>query len=119
MSVLIDAFVAQMDGLLEFINKRFPEDKDIYITRTKFNTAAAFCPRLVVAQFMSEVWPYMEELKARNESFFLHMVKTDYDHVVGHMDLAGKWNGMSEAERETMWTRIDQLVQIGQRVISK
>jgi hypothetical protein len=113
---LMHAFVSQLRELIDFLIKKFPEDRDIFFTKSQMDAAASISPRLVVAHFMSEVSQYLDELESRNDQFFLHLVKTDYDHVLGHMDLSKKWTQLSDADKDYLWTTTQRITKMGSMV---
>lgn len=117
-AALVHAFVAQLTQLLEYLEKRFPDDRDIHYTRKQLDAAASLSPRLVVVHFMAEVRPYMDELMAGNEKFFLHLVTNSYDDVLGHMDIAGKWSTLNEDERAWLFTKTQNIAKMGNLIAS-
>lgn len=111
------AFVATMLETIDFLAGKFPKETEIKITRAKVKSAAAINPRLVVTRFVTEVLPFMDELTQRNAHFFLDLADSDYDHVLGHLQIAQKWDTFTEDERNYLWDNINKMIQLGTLVV--
>lgn len=111
------AFVATLLETIDFLAEKFPTEKEIKMTRAKAKSAASINPRLVVTRFVSEVLPFMDELENRNAHFFLDLADSDYDHVLGHLKIAQKWDTFSEKEKDYLWDNINKMIKLGTLVV--
>jgi hypothetical protein len=111
------AFVALLTELIEFLICKFPDEKELYYTRTQVRNASALNPRVVVTKYLAEVAPYIDQIENQDESFFIDLVETDYDHVLGHLNISQKWQQLSDTEKSRLWKWVGDLTQLSQIVV--
>jgi hypothetical protein len=59
----------------------------------------------------------MDELEQRNSHFFLDLADSDYDHVLGHLQIAQKWSMFTEQEQTYLWDNIGKMIKLGTLVV--
>jgi len=113
----VAAFNKHLLGVLDMLKRRFPEDRDISFTHSQIDTASRLTPRLTVVHFVKEVLPFSKQIDEKDELFFLQMVKTDLDDVLGHLNLNHKWSCLSDSDRKYLWKNIQNLTKLGKKIL--
>jgi hypothetical protein len=97
-------------ALLEWLTFHFPNDLHINHSKTLLDNAISLSGvKLVILQYISTMYPYIDEVKARNTQFFMHLAT---ENTMGDLGLETKWKSLNEAQREVLWDFIQQITEL-------
>ena len=118
----VDSFVLGFNktllSLLNFLDKKFPNDPDIISTRNKLNVAIQFTPREPAIQFMDGVVPFTKKIETRDETFFLNLIESkEYAKMMEGLNMKEKWMTFSDHQKDQVWQCFQKMVQLGDRIM--
>lgn len=95
---------------LDILHDKFPDDKDLFYSKSRVEMSINYSPRLVVEKFHRNILPYEDQIKANDEHFFIGMSKTD--STFSAFSLHEKWSEFSEDEKEKLFLAVNKLVKM-------
>jgi hypothetical protein len=109
----VGMFNAQLYGIIELLCKKFPDDKNLSFTKTHIELAKQTNSKLPALHFTKEITNHLDQLKNRDDAFFLTLAKTKYDDVLSSMDLPHKWSSLNTDEKDFLWKTTETLAKLG------
>ncbi|KAJ3349643.1 hypothetical protein GGF32_005338 [Allomyces javanicus] len=114
-SMNVAVFNRMLLGVLGFLQKRFPDDRDIVMSVTQVKAAMNLAPREPCLVFIQAAIPYEDKIVRRDEGFFLGMLGDD-DALRG-FNLGEKWSSLSPVERDYLWKSVAKMLVLGKQIL--
>lgn len=114
-AIRIHAFNNMLKDLLEYISKKFPQDKDVTYARSQIELALTLSSITSIRSFMSCAQPYLSEIYNKDEHFFLDIAKTD--STLNCMHLGDKWKDLDDNDKDTIWKKLQKMVVLGNKIV--
>lgn len=112
---LTQAFVTELERLLDTLQRHFPDDVGVENARAKLSLATFASPKAVLLHFMEYAAPFHPQILARNEEFFLKK-GADIPELAG-AELSKKWGHLKIDEKAEIWERVQTMQALGDAVI--
>lgn len=109
------AFHKLLNEIFDVVLKKFPNDRDIGYTKSQIDITTNISPGLVVSTFIQEITPYLDQIKNRDEEFFLRKSRTD--ETISYMNLADKWKSFSDKEKDKLWNNVDKMLKLADKIL--
>ncbi len=117
--IFMDAFFTQFHEFMGQLIRVFPEDPDFTVYDSGVMMLQKINPGLVLAEFIKNVTPFEEIIRAKNSDFFIETKififdpENTMDQVI--QKLKAYWVGLSDSNKESIWNYIILLLDISKR----
>jgi hypothetical protein len=121
-------FTTQLLNLMNTLNNRFPDDKDISLGITGIEQLKAVNQKKVVDMFVLYCYKFRTEVMGKNDSFFLDRdfisedLGKDSESSSGTLimnNLKRHWGELEDAEKEAIWKYLQVLMTLCDKYIKK
>ena len=121
-------FTTQLLNLMNTLNNRFPDDKDISLGITGIEQLKAVNQKKVVDMFVLYCYKFRTEVMGKNDSFFLDRdfisedLGKDSESSSGTQimnNLKRHWGELDTAERDAIWKYLQVLMTLWDKYIKK
>ncbi|MDA7573915.1 hypothetical protein N8751_01380 [bacterium] len=121
-------FTTQLLNLMNTLNNRFPDDKDISLGITGIEQLKAVNQKKVVDMFVLYCYKFRTEVMGKNDSFFLDRdfisedLGKDSESSSGTQimnNLKRHWGELDTAERDAIWKYLQVLMTLCDKYIKK
>jgi hypothetical protein len=119
--IFMDAFFTQFHEFMGQLIRVFPEDPDFTVYDSGVMMLQKINPGLVLAEFIKNVTPFEEIIRAKNSDFFIETKififdpENTMDQVI--QKLKAYWVGLSDSNKESIWNYIILLLDISKRCV--
>ena len=119
--IFMDAFFTQFHEFMGQLIRVFPEDPDFIVYDSGVMMLQKINPGLVLAEFIKNVTPFEEIIRAKNSDFFIETKififdpENTMDQVI--QKLKAYWVGLSDSNKESIWNYIILLLDISKRCV--
>lgn len=119
--IFMDAFFTQFHEFMGQLIRVFPEDPDFTVYDSGVMMLQKINPGLVLAEFIKNVTPFEEMIRAKNSDFFIETKififdpENTMDQVI--QKLKAYWVGLSDSNKESIWNYIILLLDISKRCV--
>ena len=117
--IFMDAFFTQFHEFMGQLIRVFPDDPDFTVYDSGVMMLQKVNPGLVLAEFIKNVTPFEEIIRAKNSDFFIETKififdpENTMDQVI--QKLKAYWIGLSDSNKESIWNYIILLLDISKR----
>ena len=121
-------FTTQLLNLMNTLNNRFPDDKDISLGITGIEQLKSVNQKKVVDMFVLYCYKFRKEVMSKNDSFFLDRdfisedLGKDSESSSGTQimnNLKRHWGELDTAERDAIWKYLQVLMTLCDKYIKK
>lgn len=121
-------FTTQLLNLMNTLNNRFPDDKDISLGITGIEQLKSVNQKKVVDMFVLYCYKFRTEVMSKNDSFFLDRdfisedLGKDSESSSGTQimnNLKRHWGELDTAERDAIWKYLQVLMTLCDKYIKK
>jgi hypothetical protein len=115
----MDAFFTQFHEFMGQLIRVFPDDPDFMVYDSGVMMLQKVNPGLVLSEFVKNVYPFEDVIRARNSDFFIQTKififdpENTMDQVI--QKLKAYWIKMSDSNKESIWNYIILLLDISKR----
>jgi hypothetical protein len=113
--IYVDAFYDQYEDLLQQMAAVYPEDPDWGRYRTGLVVIRRASPMMLVTKTWEYVSPYVLEIQARDEGFFLTHTLAEGPIEQTIAKLRGMWQQLSTHNRSIVWDYITNITYLARR----
>ena len=119
--IFMDAFFTQFHEFMGQLIRVFPEDPDFIVYDSGVMLLQKINPGLVLAEFIKNVTPFEEIIRAKNSDFFIETKififdpENTMDQVI--QKLKAYWIRLSESNKESIWNYIILLLDLSKRCV--
>lgn len=119
--IFMDAFFTQFHEFMGQLIRVFPEDPDFTVYDSGVMMLQKINPGLVLAEFIKNVTPFEEMIRAKNSDFFIETKififdpENTMDQVI--QKLKAYWVGLSDSNKDSIWNYIILLLDISKRCV--
>jgi hypothetical protein len=104
-------------AFLNWLLYHFPHDSHVQHSKTLLDHAVSVTGiKLVMLQYINYVFPYQDEIQARNTEFFIHLAN---ENTLGELDLSSKWKKLNLSQQNEMWKYIQQMTDLALLLINE
>ena len=115
MYLYVAAFNKELESLIELVQYKFPNDIDVQQTKAKIELANYVSPKAAAVGFMEFALNVVDEIKRRDEAFFL--TKGTQSPDLAHLKLDEKWNLFSADEKNRLWEHVQAMESWGRKML--
>ena len=119
--IFMDAFFTQFHEFMGQLIRVFPEDPDFTVYDSGVMMLQKINPGLVLAEFIKNVTPFEEVIRAKNSDFFIQteIFIFDPENTMEQViqKLKAYWVGLSDSNKESIWNYIILLLDISKRCV--
>ena len=119
--IFMDAFFTQFHEFMGQLIRVFPEDPDFIVYDSGVMLLQKINPGLVLAEFIKNVTPFEEIIRAKNSDFFIQtqIFIFDPENTMEQViqKLKAYWIRLSESNKESIWNYIILLLDISKRCV--
>jgi hypothetical protein len=129
----LKSFNAQLENLLNYIIKQFPNFSDAKIFKEKFLIIKSIDPKKIILIFLQFVYVHKQKILNRDDQFFLDdkfrdniiadekvqkVSEVNYEILLSRaINLKNIWARTSETQRNTIWTSFNKLVELCEKYV--
>mgnify|MGYP001085291306 CR=1 FL=1 len=113
--IFVAAFNKELEGLIDLVQKKFPNDADVQQTKAKIELANYVSPKAAAVGFMEFALNVVDEIKRRDEAFFLRKVGRSED--LAHLKLGEKWSSFTAEEKSRLWDHVQAMDTWGRKML--
>jgi hypothetical protein len=113
--MFVAAFNKELEGLINLVQKKFPDDVDVQQTKAKIELANYMSPKAAAVGFMEFALNVVEEIKRRDDAFFLEKGAQSPD--LAHLKLDEKWGSFDSAEKKQLWDHVQAMEKWGRKML--
>jgi hypothetical protein len=117
--IFMDAFFTQFHEFMGQLIRVFPDDPDFTVYDSGVMMLQKVNPGLVLSEFIKNVTPFEDVIRAKNSDFFIQTKififdpENTMDQVI--QKLKAYWIGLSDSNKESIWNYIILLLDISKR----
>ena len=119
--IFMDAFFTQFHEFMGQLIRVFPEDPDFTVYDSGVMMLQKINPGLVLVEFIKNVTPFEEVIRAKNSDFFIQteIFIFDPENTMEQViqKLKAYWVGLSDSNKESIWNYIILLLDISKRCV--
>lgn len=113
--IYVAAFNKEMEGLIKLVQDKFPDDINVQQTKAKIELANYMSPKAAAVGFMEFALNVVDEIRQRDEAFFL--TKGAQSPDLAHLKLDEKWNLFSPQEKVRLWEHVQAMESWGRKML--
>jgi len=113
--MFVAAFNKELDGLIDLVQKKFPDDVDVCQTKSKIELANYMSPKAAAVGFMEFALNVVDEIKRRDDAFFLEKGSQVPD--LAHLKLDEKWSSFTSDEKRQLWDHVQAMEKWGRKML--
>ena len=118
--ILVDAFFNTYEDFMQQMIAVYPDDRDFPLYMSGLTMFRRVNPAIIVGKTWKWVSKFENQIKARDESFFLEY---DYSNDTEGEEpleqtlekLRGMWKGLSEHNRKIVWDYVNIIMELSRR----
>jgi hypothetical protein len=113
----LTAFNTQVENFTKELGNLYPNDKDIDLAITSLSLLKKTNPRKIHNLIMSSMKSYRTQIFAKDDKFFLDRTfDLEQNYFDTMINLKAYWNGMSENTKKTIWTYLQVLFKLSDKM---
>ena len=110
----IKIFNQVVDEFFNELMEIFPEEQNIKVKYTLFQTLAKANVKKPCMEFMIKSIPYLEKVAMRDEEFF---TGEDTPNIIQALNVKNVWNDLSPQTKQAIWKYIQSFFAIGVNIV--
>lgn len=113
--IYVAAFNKELEGLIDLVQNKFPDDIQVQHTKAKIELANYMSPKAAAIGFMDFALNVVDEIKRRDEAFFLKKSAQSAD--LAHLNLDEKWGSFTREEKDRLWSHVQAMEAWGRKML--
>ena len=113
--IYVAAFNKELEELINLVQSKFPNDNNVQQTKAKIELANYMSPKAAAISFMEFALNVVDEIKRRDEAFFL--TKGAQSPDLAHLKLDEKWKSFTPDEKNRLWGHIQAMEASGRNML--
>lgn len=117
----LTAFTSLLQNFINELREMFPSEKELKVYQMYSSNLIKVNPRLVHKYFMTYVYPHKEQIRLKDDKFFLEKDYTEEASEFGQFDmleamkLKDLWKVMSPESQNQSWKYFDGLIKLAEK----